>query len=307
MNYKKLIPSRKLRISLLEILDWVPDEIMLRLQYRIHEGRKLNLKDPNRFSEKIQWYKLYYKDPVMKQCVDKYDVRKYIADLGYEHLLNTCYGIYNKFDDIDFDKLPSKFVIKDTLGGGGNSVIIVKDKSKIDFTALKTKLDAWVSVSGKSVGREWVYENKHRIIIEKYIETDDKYGLIDYKFFCFNGVPRFCYIVGERQLSGSAKFVLTDENYNILPVVKVGKKALNTLPPKPVNFDKMKELASILSERFPEVRVDFYNIDGRIIFGELTFFSDSGYISFNPDSYDKVFGDMFDLLPAKKSKWYIGD
>lgn len=128
MNYKKIIKSRETRIKLLSLLNFIPDKTMIKLQYYIKTGRRLNLKHPQRYTEKLQWYKLYYRDPLMQQCSDKYDVREYVKSKGLGHILNECYGVYERVEDIDFDSLPNQFVLKDTLGGGGNSVIICRKK-----------------------------------------------------------------------------------------------------------------------------------------------------------------------------------
>ena len=136
MDYKKIIKSRSLRLKILRFLSFVPDKTMIKIQYKLKTGHKLNLKNPRRFTEKLQWYKLYYKNPLMIRCVDKGDVRKYVAKCGLKDILIPSYGIYNSFDEINWDKLPSKFVVKDTLGGGGNSIIIVKDKKDINFEKL---------------------------------------------------------------------------------------------------------------------------------------------------------------------------
>ena len=167
--------SRSLRCKILYFLSFIPDIQMVKLQYRMKTGEVLNLKNPKRFTEKLQFYKLFYRDLVMKQCVDKYDVREYIERQGLENILNDCFGVFDSPDDIDFSKLPNKFVIKDTLGGGGNSVVIIKDKSKIDMPRLMKQMQAWANEPSdkKHPGREWVYDGrKHRIIIEKFIEAD---------------------------------------------------------------------------------------------------------------------------------------
>ena len=194
MDYKKIIKSRSLRLRILKILSFIPDKLMIKLQYFLKTGRRLNLKSPRRFTEKIQWYKLYYKNPLMIQCVDKYDVREYIKSKGLEDILIPCYGVYDTPDEIDWDALPNQFVMKDTLGGGGTSVIIVKDKTTVDIEDLKKRAAEWVKIDAhnKSGGREWPYYSgkNHRIIIEAMLPSNiDEGGLIDYKFFCFNGEP----------------------------------------------------------------------------------------------------------------------
>ena len=276
------------------MLSFIPDKMMLKLQYRIKMGRKLNLKNPQRFTEKIQWYKLYYKNPKMIQCVDKYDVREYVKSKELEDILIPCYGVYESVDQIDWESLPNQFVMKDTLGGGGNSVIIVKDKNNTDVEELKRCGAEWTSIRAhvRDAGREWPYYNgkNHRIIIEKYIESDaNKGGLIDYKFFCFNGNPEFLYVMGERVVGKEVKVAILNSDYSETEVQRVGDTQYKDYT-KPYNYNEMKSIVEILSEEFPHVRVDMYNIEGRIYFGELTFFNASGYMKYNPDSADYVFG-----------------
>lgn len=300
MDYKKIIKSRDLRIKLLRLFDWIPDKSMIKFQYKMKTGRKLNLKNPQRFTEKLQWYKLYYKNPIMKQCVDKYDVRDYIKSKGLGCILNDVYGIFDKIEDINFDVLPNKFVIKDTLGGGGNSVIIVDDKSKADFTEIKITMSKWLSTSikRKSSGREWPYEgNKHRIIIEKYIESDIKDGgLVDYKLFCFNGLVDYLYIINGRCVGKHAKLGIYDKDFNKLNVYRNDEFVQEEIFKMPKNYSQMVEYAKIISQEFPHARVDFYNVRGKIIFGEITFFDGSGYMKYNPDSFDYELGKNFDLV-----------
>lgn len=301
MNYKKIIKSRETRIKLLSLLNFIPDKTMIKLQYYIKTGRRLNLKHPQRYTEKLQWYKLYYRDPLMQQCSDKYDVREYVKSKGLGHILNECYGVYERVEDIDFDSLPNQFVLKDTLGGGGNSVIICKDKPTFDLEIAKKQMQKWLKINSnrKNEGREWVYtgRKKHRIIIEKYISAPND-NLIDYKFFCFSGKPYIFYLITDRNLGDHGKAVILDMNYNRVPARTLTQSILEDIPPKPQNFEKMIEYASALSEDFPHVRVDFYNVDGNILFGELTFFGASGYQKFVPDAFDFVLGRKF-ALPEK--------
>ena len=242
MDYKKIVKSRKLRIKILDFLSFIPDKMMLKIQYRIKMGRKLNLKNPQRYTEKLQWYKLYYKNPAMKSCVDKYEVRKYVTEKGYSRILNELYGIYNSPEEIDFEKLPNSFVIKDTLGGGGNSVILVKDKLKLDIEETKKQMNAWLKdVSRKSPGREWIYDNqKHRIIIEKLLIAENKEDLPDYKFFCFNGKP-YCIYMMENYTLHHEKGVLgfLDTDFKLLPYYREDFKAMRNSPQKPENFEEM--------------------------------------------------------------------
>lgn len=294
MDYKKLLKSRKLRMAILDLLSFVPDKPMIRLQYRIKTGRRLNLKNLKRYTEKLQWYKLYYRDPLMAQCVDKYEVRKYVESLGLGHILNECYGVFDKPEDIDFDKLPNQFVLKDTLGGGGNSVIICKDKSKADLSAYIRQMNEWVHTKPiRSGGREWVYyykKRKHRIICEKYIECSGEYGLTDYKFFCFNGKCEYTYVITNRKLGSGAELGIYDRSYNLLPYYRTDELKPVHLISKPKNFEEMIALSEGLAKRFPHVRVDLFDEGGRIIFGEMTFFDGSGYMTFEPDDFDNILG-----------------
>lgn len=298
MNYKKIIKSQQLRFKILQMLSWVPDSIMIKLQYRIKLGFWPNLKYPKRFTEKLQLYKMKYRNSVMHQCVDKFEVRKYVENKGLGGILNRLYGIYNSSDEIDFDALPTKFVVKTTKGGGGINVILVSDKSHIDRSVMCNKLDKWLKQqsSGKNIGREWAYEGESpsRIIIEEYIENKSKEAsLVDYKFFCFNGEPRYLYVVSDRKPGEYAYLGVYDIDFNKLPVYRCDERRAEYAIPKPKNYDQMVEIARTLSADFPHVRVDLYNIDGKIYFGELTFYDGSGYFHYDPDSFDFELGSYF--------------
>lgn len=298
MNYKKFLKSQGLRFKILNFFSWIPDKTMVKIQYRIKTGRKLNLKNPKRYTEKLQLYKLKYRNPVMRQCADKYEVRKYVESKGLENILNELYGVYDNPDEIDFDKLPKSFVLKDTLGGGGNSVILVADKSKVDLAEIKEKMKHWVGKESryKNPGREWVYDNqKHRIIAEKYLINDGSSDLPDYKFFCFDGEP-YCIYMMENYTMHHDKGVLgfLDTDFKLLPARRKDFAPMKKQPKKPKNYDKMLEMARKLSKGFPHVRVDFYNINGKIIFGEMTFFNASGYTEFDPDEFDFELGKKFE-------------
>ena len=302
MDYKKIIKSRETRLRILRTLDFIPDKTMIKMQYFIKTGRRLNLKNPQRYTEKLQWYKLYYRDPLMQQCADKYDVREYVRSKGLGYILNECYGVYERVEDIDFDSLPDQFVLKDTLGGGGNSIIICKDKATFDFENAKKQMQKWLSIDSnkKNEGREWVYQGrKHRIIIEKYIESNpSEGGLVDYKFFCFNGEPKYLYVIADRILGQIAGIGIFNVNFELLSVIRTDERPLERNIEKPKNFDEMIEIAKILSEDFLHARIDLYNLNGSIIFGETTFFTGSGYMGFIPDNFDKIIGNAF-ILPSK--------
>lgn len=297
MDYKRIIRNRKMRIRIMQALSFVPDSTMVRMQYRLKTGHRLNLKNPKRFTEKLQWYKLYYRDPLMAQCVDKYKVRSYVEQCGLGSILNQVYGVYDSPEEIDFDRLPESFVLKDTLGGGGNAVILVKDKSTLDEAAVRRQMAEWVHepVHKKHPGREWVYDGrKHRIIAEKMITAKNECGggVIDYKFFCFQGKVEIIYVVKNHKMR------FYDAQFIPLSVYRTDcikdYPVLNEKVDRPQNYEKMIVIAQKLSQVFPQVRVDLYNVDGEIIFGELTFFSGSGYMTFEPDAFDFKMGQKWE-------------
>ncbi len=298
IDYKKIIKSRKVRLRILSFFNFVPDKWMIKMQYRIKTGRRLNLKNPQRFTEKLQWYKLYYKNPLMIQCVDKYDVREYVKSKGLENILIPCYGVYDSVEQIEWKTLPNQFVIKNTLGGGGNSVIIVKEKDEDNLENIKKTTASWLAKDArkKDAGREWPYYSgkNHRIIIEKYIDSSkDEGGLIDYKFFCFNGHSAYIYVVADRMLGNGAGLGVFDAQFNRINVERSDERPLTRIVNKPENFEQLKSVAEVLSEDFPEARIDLYDQNGEILFGEITFFDGSGYMRFEPDEFDYQLGEAF--------------
>lgn len=283
---------------------YIPKKLLVERYHYQKLGRKPDFKNPQRFTDKMGWYKLYYRDERMRTCSDKASVRDYIESQGFGYLLNECYGVYDRVEDINWDALPQQFVLKDTLGGSGKSVLLVFDKATLDIEATKETLQSWLDKSANRVSPagEWVYEGrKARIIAEKLLVADANGDLPDYKFFCFNGKVfcsyhmRNCTTKGRRT---DGEFAALDREYNLLPVYGTTFKTITEQPEKPKNYEQMVEIAEKLSAPFPHVRVDFYNIDGRIIFGELTFFTKSGVSVFNPDSFDFEMGKQF-VLPKR--------
>lgn len=300
MDYKVLFKNQETRIKLLQFLSFIPDATMLKVQYRMKLGRKLNLKNPKRYSEKIQLYKLMDRDPVMEMCADKYSVRSFVEQRIGAQYLNTLYGVYNEVDDIDFNKLPNQFVLKDTLGSSGDlSMILVTDKSKLDLDWAKTKMQKWVDepINKKNAGREWVYDGRrHRIIAEKLLISDEKGDLPDYKFFCFDGKVACSYMMMNYTMHHEKGILgFFDRDFNLLPVRRADFAPMLEQPQKPINYDKMVELAEALASGFKHARVDFYNIKGQIVFGEITFFNASGYVKFEPDEFDYTLGNLFKI------------
>ncbi|MBQ8058632.1 MAG: carbonic anhydrase [Prevotella sp.] len=293
MNYKKIIKSQQLRFKILRLLSWVPDSVMLRIQYRIKMGIWPDFKHPKRFTEKLQLYKMKYRNPVMPQCVDKYEVRKYIEKKGLSDTLVNLYGVWDNANDIDFNSLPNSFILKTTNGGGGENVIIVSDKANEDTESIKKRLDSWLNKNSGNAGREWAYTGikKSRIIAEGLLinEKCPEAGIEDFKIFCFDGKP-FCVQVD------SGRFESHHQNFYDMEWKSLGVHC--TYPEgegidKPTGFDEMKRLASRLSADFPFVRVDLYNVGGKTYFGELTFYPSSGYGKFTPDDFDFELGSYF--------------
>ena len=294
MNYKKIFKSQKLRFTILNLLSWIPDKTMIKLQYRIKLGRKLNLKNPQRFTEKLQWYKLYYRNPLMHKCVDKYEVRDYVKSKGLGDILNELYGVYDKPEEIDFDKLPKKFVIKTTAGSGGQNVYVCDDKSKLNKEKLIKTLKYWLKLNPKkSFGREWAYEGcSNRIIIEKYLEGNDEglTGINDFKFFCYNGKVEYIVFDGDRYIKHKRNFY--DKNWNYIDIQSDCDKLGDSVK-KPKKLKEMLKIAETISEGFPFVRVDLYCINKTVYFGEMTFYPWTGYVQYSPDSFDYDLGKVF--------------
>ena len=268
------------------------DKMYLKLFFRIRMGKRLNLENPQTFNEKLQWLKLYYRKPELTKMVDKYESKKYVSELiGEEYLIRTL-GVWDSFAEIDFNTLPDQFVLKTTHDQGG--VVICKNKNDFDIESAKRKLTKHLKFEHYYLSREWPYKNvKPRIIAEKYIVDESKGELIDYKFFCFNGEPKALFVATERQ-TGNVKFDYYDMDFNRLKLAQAYEASEKGIE-KPIGFEKMVKLASILSTDHPHVRVDFYNINGKVYFGELTFFHHGGHTPFHPEEWDYKFGSWINL------------
>lgn len=302
MNYKKIIKNQNTRFAILKALSWVPDSIMLPLQYRIKLGRWCSLKNPQRWTEKLQLYKMYYRNPVLHQCVDKYEVRKYVESKGCADNLVKLYGVWDHASEIDFSKLPASFVLKTTNGGGGEDVVLVRDKDNADLVEKVRFLDA-KRVKEVNGGREWAYTGieKPRIIAEELLVNTEnpEAGVEDFKILCFNGEPHYIIVDKDRYIDHKRNFYTTSwERVS----VTTDHEQFETPYPKPKNFEEMMDVARKLSADFPFVRVDLYNIDGKIYFGELTFYPWTGYVQFTPDEFDFTLGKLMDcssFMPKK--------
>jgi len=276
--------------------DVAADEF-LKIRYRSSFGKELDLESPETYTEKLQWLKLYDHRPEYTIMVDKYAVKQYVSDLIGEEYVIPLLGVWDNADDIDFDKLPDQFVLKTTHDSG--AVIICRDKKSLDLKSTKEKINKFSKRNYYALNREWPYKNvKPRIIAEKYMEDSKYKELRDYKFFTFGGVPKVLYIAQGRGKDKPVTADFFDMEFNHLPFV-IDHEMSETPPKKPECFDEMKRLASILSQGTPQLRVDFYEVDGKVYFGEMTFFHCSGLEKFHPAEWDKIFGDWVDLPPKK--------
>lgn len=289
---------KKLILRILKNFKFLPIKTFLAIRYQYYTGKKLNLENPVEFNEKIQWLKLYYHVPLLTQLADKYAVRSYVIEKIGKQYLNELYGVYDNIRDIDFTKFPNKFVLKGVHGSSTN--LIVTDKSNLDISKTKETLNNWLKHNQyQKVGFEWAYKDiKPRIICEAFIENDNTSDLIDYKFYCFNGKPKF--IFASQDVESTRESCIYDLNWNKLPFSKKKKITSNINFDKPSGLEKMTELATTLADKLPFVRVDFYFAKGNIIFGEMTFYPADGRRNFYPDFYNKTIGDYLVLpkIPA---------
>lgn len=279
------------------MLRFVPDEWMLKAQYRIKCGRRLNLKSPQRYTEKIQWYKLNYRDEKMRVCADKYLVRRFIEEKGLGHILNELYAVFKTPEDICLDALPDKFVLK--VSNGSSTNLICRDKSLLDLKKVQKQFREYLIQSNSNAGCEWVYNDGTPVIIAEKLMEDPEHlntSIPDYKILCFNGKPEYIIRVGGRYTE-SCCHVVYDTDWNKQEVLIAGSPSV-PISERPENLEQMLEIARTLCDGFPAVRVDLYSIEGRIYFGELTFFPWSGYTIFQPDSFDFTMGEKF-LLPRR--------
>lgn len=278
----------------IHLFDKMDDAAYLKMMFYANMGKNLDLKSPKTFNEKMQWLKLYDRRPEYSMMVDKYEVKKYVADLiGEEYIIPTL-GVWDRFEDIDFDSLPNEFVLKCTHDSGG--LVIVKDKATFDKKEAEKKIKKSLAQEYFLYGREWPYKNvKPRIIAEKYMVDESGYELKDYKFFSFNGEPKVMFIASDRQVEGEeTKFDFFDMDFMHLPFTNGHPNSTHEIK-APKSFEKMKVLAKELTQNIPCVRVDFYDINGHVYFGELTFFHWSGMVPFNPEEWDYKLGDWIEL------------
>lgn len=292
--------SRLLAAFLARYCTWLPEDTFLKWRYRLLMKQTLHLDNPQTFTEKIQWLKLHDRKPIYTKMADKYEVKEYVAKrIGELYVIPTL-GVWERFDDIDFSQLPAQFVLKSTNGGGGTGVVICKDKKRFDVASAKRQLTKSMNVSADVRQGEWVYKGINpRIIAEKLISDEQTGELKDYKFFCFNGKVRFFKIDFNRFVEHHANYY--DVTGKLMPFWEtICPPSPNTKIELPSNLASMVELAEKLSEGHIFLRVDLYNVNGAIYFGETTFYPNSGFGEFVPECWNFKIGEMLNLPMGKQ-------
>lgn len=284
------------KLSRMGLTNWIPDKQYLKIMYYGHIGKKLNIKNPKTFNEKIQWLKIYDRKPEYIEMVDKYAVKKYVADkIGYKYIIPTL-GVWDKFDDIDLDSLPNQFVLKCTHDSGG--LVICKDKNKLDIAAAKQKINKNLKRNYYWTGREWPYKNvKPMIIAEKYMQDGNRIVPEDYKVYCINGKPKYIVVFHNRfdstkQLSETVydtdwlpQNISLDNHFTISDIID----------PKPDCLEELLAICSELCKDHAQVRIDFYIIKNKIYFGEITLSTASGMQPMIPEELDRILGNELKL------------
>ena len=270
------------------------DREFLERKFKAVFHRKLNLKNPQTINEKLQWLKLYNRNPKYTQYVDKYLVREYIKETIGEEYLIPLIGVWDNADDIEFDKLPNQFVLK-CNHNSGTGMYICKNKENMDCTKVISELKKGLKQDYYLTNREWPYKNvKPRIIAETYIENKEEIGLKDYKFMCFNGKVKCSFVCTNRNSKQGLSVDFFDLNWKKMPFTRHYPNSGEHIN-KPINYNQMLQLAEKLAKNIPFVRVDFYEVNRKIYFGELTFYPGAGFEEFSPEKYDRVLGEWLDL------------
>lgn len=275
---------------------WIPDKMYLKARYKIASGgEKLDLKNPQTFNHKLQWLKVNDRKSIYTTMVDKYEAKKYVSErIGSEYIVEN-YGVWDKFDEIDFDSLPDQFVLKCTHDSGG--LVVCRNKDELDMDKARSKIDRSMKFNYYWSGREWPYKNvKPRIIAEKYLsDFDGDGGITDYKFYCFSGEPKFLYVSRGLEDHSTARISFLTLDWQFAPYERSDYKPFEELPPKPQNYELMLEMCRKLSKDCPFLRVDLYECSGQVYFSELTFFPCGGVMPFKDKSHDKIIGEYLDL------------
>jgi hypothetical protein len=298
-NYRNVIKYQSIRIKILNLLDWLPDKWMLKLQYALQTSRFLNLKSPQRFTEKIQCYKLYYRNPLLPKLVDKFEVKGWVSDKIGSHYIIPTIGCWADASDINFNQLPLPVILKTTNGSHSN--IILKNKSDIEkVEQIKKTLNDYLKKRSPKLGREWAYyggDFTPKIIAEPLLVNEENggfSGLTDYKFYCFNGEIAFVQVLFDRDNE------VKEQNYTLdwVRLNHFNTNYTNYTIEKPKCLAEMINISENLAAEFPFVRVDLYEVNQKVYFGEMTFYPASGYMNWQPDSFDIELGKAF-RLPKK--------
>lgn len=304
MNLKKIVENPYRIFSVMAskgTFDGMSDEKFLKYQFKARIGKRLDLNNPQTFNEKLQWLKLNDRKSEYTVMVDKYLVRRYVADKIGEEYLIPLLGVWDSPRDIDFDALPDKFVLK-CNHNSGTGMCICKDKSKLDIARVEEDLQKGLEQDYYLTGREWPYKNvPRRIVCEQYMEDEQTKELRDYKVMCFNGHAKCSFVCSDRNTEKGLHVTFFDRDWKVMPFERHYPSEKLGLE-KPHNYEKMLELAEILSKDIPFVRVDFYEINGKIYFGELTFFPGSGFEEFTPAEWDYKLGAWLDISGLNKGE-----
>ncbi|BDC92612.1 ATP-grasp fold amidoligase family protein [Treponema bryantii] len=289
---KRMFPDWLLKFIIYK--PWMNDEKYLKYKFKKTLGRELNLDSPKSFNEKIQWLKIHDRNPDYTRMVDKYEAKKYVASIIGEEYIIPNYGVWNKFEDIDFNSLPEQFVLKTTHDSGG--VSICRDKTSFDYNKAKIHLKKSLKNNFYYMGREWPYKDvKPRILAEKYMEDSSSKELVDYKFYCFDGIPKFLYISKGLEYHPTASISFVNLNWTFAPYERSDYKTFDALPERPSKFDEMIEICKKLSTNHKFLRVDLYQINNHIYFSELTFSPCSGMMPFKTLEQDLEMGDLLKI------------
>lgn len=289
-------PNEILAYIFMKCAVFLPDRPYLKILFRLKMGYKLDIDNPKTYNEKIQWLKLYNRRPEYINMVDKFEAKKYVAQIIGDQYIIPTYGIWKRFDEINFNSLPEQFVLKTTNGGGGSGVVICKEKKSFDKVKARKTINHSLKSNIYRNFREWPYKGiKPLIIAEKYMEDLETKELRDYKFFCFDGYVDCVMVCSERN-TGNVKFYYFDRDWNFKRMGKISNSAPKDFTlKKPINLDEMFAIAEQLSKNIPFVRVDLYSVNGKTYFSELTFFSDSGYDKDNLPETNEYWGKLIKI------------
>lgn len=279
-----------------ELSKYIPDEFYLNMVFRTYLDQNINFKNPTTFNEKIQWLKLFNRNPQFTRLVDKYEAKIAVSEILDEEYTIPTLGVWDKFDDIDFSALPEQFVLKCTHDSGG--LVICRDKSALDLSSAREKINTSLHNNFYNKFREWAYKDvKPRIIAESYMSDDKQDSLIDYKFFCFNGSPEFLYISEGLENHSTAKISFCDLDGKLLPFYRKDYDTFTEDVKLPTIFPQMVQVAKKLAQGIdtPFVRIDLYEISGKVYFSEVTFYPNGGLIPFEPKEWDTKLGAYLNL------------